>query len=74
MLVLIYLPRKTENRISLNGKEGLTNIQISAKPVVQHGILCLEDRDLPTAIFLKAKIVLHVPTHSFDHEPRYQAM
>ena len=40
-LVLIYLPRKDGSRVSLGGKEGYTNKQISAKPGIKTGILWL---------------------------------
>ena len=39
-------PRKMENWISLGGKEGYTNIQISAKLTIEPGTLWLECRDL----------------------------
>ena len=45
-LVLIYLPGRMESCIGLGGKEGCTNIRISAKPGIEQGTLWSEGRDL----------------------------
>ena len=58
VLVLIYLPWKDENWVSLGRKEGRTNIQVSAKPGIQLGTLWLEGRDL-TNCANHAHLVVH---------------
>ena len=46
-------PRKLESWVSLGGKEGRTNIRISAKPSIEPGTLWLEGRDLTNCTLIK---------------------
>ena len=51
-------PERMESWVGLGGKEGCTNIRISAKPGIELGTLCWEGRDLPTAQSTPAQIMI----------------